>query len=60
MSYGALYLLFQSGENNGCWDLSIDIRPSLGILLKASITLVGQYLETRARLALKLFEQTNF
>lgn len=57
MTYCVLYLFFRSGQNDGCRDLSIDIRPSLGILLKSSIIRVGQDLDVRAKVALKLAEK---
>lgn len=44
-TYRALYLFFRSGNNDGCWDLTIDIRPSLAVLLEASISWVCQNLD---------------
>lgn len=54
MAYRALYLFFRSGENDGCRDFSIYIRPSLGVFLEASIRRVSQNLKIWPNVALKL------
>lgn len=54
VEYRALYLFLRLGKNDGCRDLSINIRPSFGVLLKASISRVSQDLEVRPDVALKL------
>lgn len=59
MKYRALYLFLRPGKNNGCRDLSINIRPSFGVLLKASISRVSQDLEVRPDVALKVVKKMS-
>lgn len=59
VTYRALYLFLRSGKNDGCWGLTIDIRPSLGVLLEASISWVGQNLDTWPNVALEFAKKMS-
>lgn len=59
MEYRALYVFLRLGKNDGYRNLSINIRPSLGVLLKANISRVGQDLKVRTDVALKLAKKMS-
>lgn len=54
VAYCGLYLFFRLGKNNCRWYLSINIRPSFGVLLKSSISRVSQNLGFWPNMALKV------
>lgn len=59
MAYRSLYLFFRLGKNNGRRDLSINIRPSFGVLLETSISRISQNLSFWPNVALKLAKKMS-
>lgn len=58
-TYRALYLFFRSGQNYGCRDFSVNIRPSLGVFVKTGIVLISQDLKAGTDVALKLAKEVR-